>query len=340
MITERKNTTSIYDDNAYARTVFAEKLPLKTPFAVDYFLVNACNIRCVFCGYSSLLEEYKYPERKVLDFALFKKSIDDMKEFSGKIKAVHFAGYGEPLLHRKVSDMVAYAVGSNVAEKVDIITNGTLLSNKLSDDLIAAKLDWLRISVNGLSTDEYNKNCGTNIDFKKFVDNIAYLYKKRSRTKIYIKIFDYMVATKERKRTFYDMFEPISDALSIEYVGSYIDGVDFHRITRDVTGLSTRGVEMGDQKVCPMPFYMLRINPDGNCTPCCESRFKIRLGNVAKTSLLNIWNGKTFNRFRYAMLGGTKNISGVCRKCKIYAHATCPEDLLDNDADRLKQFYS
>lgn len=340
MAKETTGKESIYDKKAYKRVPLAEKLPLKTPFSVDYFPVNACNLRCVFCGYASQSEEYKYHKVTVMDFDLFKKSIDDMKKFPEKIKTVHFLGYGEPLLHELLPDMAAYAVKSNVAEKVDVITNGTLLSNKVSDGLIGAKLDWLRISVNGLSSEDYKKNCGVSIDFNKFIDNIAYFHKNRTNTQIYIKIFDYMVATEERKKMFYNIFEPISDALSIEHLGSYVDGVDFDKISKDITGLSTRGVEMPDQKICPMPFYMLHINPDGSCTPCCESKFRVSLGEVSKDSLFDIWNGEKFKRLRRDMLSGVKNVSGICSRCKIYRHATCPEDILDKDADRLKRLYA
>lgn len=340
MTTKRINASSIYNDSAYARVTLAEKLPLKTPFSVDYFLVNACNLRCVFCGNSSSGEEYKFHERRILVFSLFKKSIDDMKKFPDRIKTIHFMGYGEPLLHKNVADMVAYAVSSNVAEKIDIITNGTLLSNKISDNLIAAKFNWLRISVNGLSSDEYKSNCNANIDFKKFVDNIAYFYNNRGSTKVYIKILDYMVATEKRKRMFYDIFESICDALSVEHLGDYVEGVDFQKISGDITDLSLRGLKKCDPKVCPMPFYMIRINPDGNCTPCHEPRLKVSLGNISKSSLPDIWNGMKFNRFRYAMLDGANNMSGVCKICRGYIHSASPEDILDNDADRLKQLYA
>ena len=88
-----------------------------------------------------------------------------------------------------------------------------------------------------------------------------------------------------------------------------------------------------------MPFYMLRINPDGSCTPCCDIIFRASLGNVSETSLPDIWNGKKFNQLRSEMLKGVKNVNGICKKCRTFAHATCAEDILDNDAERLKQFY-
>jgi len=341
MENKRTKNLSLYENSVYKRVALAEKLPLKTPFSVDYFLINTCNLRCIFCGYSSPLKEYDFRKRVVLSFDLFKKSIDDMKNFPEKIKTIHFMGYGEPLLHPEIAKMVAYAVESKISEKVDIITNGVLLSRKISNELIAAKLDWLRISVNGLSSNDYRKNCNTNIDFKKFVDNISYFYNNRHSTKVYVRILDYMVATEKRKKMFYNIFRPITDALSIECLADHTEGINFYEISRGITGLTIRGFKRHDLEVCPMPFYFIRINPDGGCTPCCEPRFKISLGNISKSSLPEIWNGPKFNRFRYLMLKrGIKNIKGICRRCRSYIVASTPEDILDSEIARLKQLYA
>jgi len=56
---------------------------------------------------------------------------------------IRFAGTGEPLLHKDIAKMVEYAVKMNVAEAVDIVTNGLLLEPDLSDKLIAAGLSSL-----------------------------------------------------------------------------------------------------------------------------------------------------------------------------------------------------
>jgi len=55
-------------------------------------------------------------------------------------------------LHKDIAKMVEYAVKMNVAEAVDIVTNGLLLEPDLSDKLIAAGLSKLRVSIQGVTS--------------------------------------------------------------------------------------------------------------------------------------------------------------------------------------------
>ena len=47
-----------------------------------------------------------------------------------------------------------------VAGRLEIVTNGILLTHELSDKLIDAGLKRLRISGNGLCSADYEKHCG------------------------------------------------------------------------------------------------------------------------------------------------------------------------------------
>jgi len=72
-------------------------------------------------------------DKTAMDFNLYKKCIDGLSKFPNKVKMIRFAGTGEPLLHKDIAKMVEYAVKMNVAEAVDIVTNGLLLEPDLSD---------------------------------------------------------------------------------------------------------------------------------------------------------------------------------------------------------------
>ncbi|MGP1408476.1 radical SAM protein, partial [Selenomonas sp.] len=64
-----------------------------------------------------------------MDFSLYQKFIDDLAEFPVPLKVLHFAGLGEPLLHPRIADMVRYAKEKNIAQTVDIVSNGALLKD-------------------------------------------------------------------------------------------------------------------------------------------------------------------------------------------------------------------
>lgn len=66
---------------------------------------------------------------------------------------VFFGGYGEPLAHPGIVDMVAGAKAAGAL--VELITNGTLLTPELSRQLIAARLDRLWVSLDGARPESY-----------------------------------------------------------------------------------------------------------------------------------------------------------------------------------------
>jgi MoaA/NifB/PqqE/SkfB family radical SAM enzyme len=66
---------------------------------------------------------------------------------------VFFGGFGEPLAHPRLVDMVGRA--KSTGARVELITNGTLLSESVSRQLIAAGLDGLWVSIDGATPESY-----------------------------------------------------------------------------------------------------------------------------------------------------------------------------------------
>ena len=120
-------------------------------------------------------------KNRQLDLNFFKKAIDRMREFDEKLKCIHFGGAGEPLINKNVAKMIEFAKKSGVAENIDIFTNRILLDQKNSDLLLDSGVDFIRISVNGLSGMDFEKNTDFNLNFEKYIENISYLYKRKNQ---------------------------------------------------------------------------------------------------------------------------------------------------------------
>lgn len=131
-------------------------LPLDAPFTCMVFPSNVCNFKCIYCNQSV---KPKHVKAEFMSWDVYKKAIDDLCGFPHplKLKLLVFAGLGEPLLHPQIAEMAAYAKKREVAGTVRIITNASLLTHKMSDSLIEAWLDSLKISLQGVTEEAHHK---------------------------------------------------------------------------------------------------------------------------------------------------------------------------------------
>lgn len=319
-----------------SRTVLADVVPLGTPFLVQIFPVYACNFKCNFCLHSIPPSQRGYvADKTMMNFELYKKTIDDLLQFPQKIKMLRFAATGEPLLHPQISEMIEYANKKNVANSIEIVTNASLLNKELSDKLISSKLDWLRISIEGLSSKKYKDICNTDIDFEMLVENIKYFYENKKNTKVYIKIIDCALEEGEEEK-FYKMFSDICDRIAIEHLCPVVNKIDYSKLSNKDLNLTQNGNIITEIKVCPQPFFMLQVNPEGNIVPCCSMLTPIILGNCEKNSIKDIWNGENYKKFQILQLNKQKEKNKVCKDCQSYKYGTFKEDILDNKLEIIK----
>lgn len=322
------------------RSVLYQALPLKRPYLVQIFPCYACNFKCQYCIHALPASKHgSISSKKFMDIDVFQRVINDLASPEERIKMLRFAGLGEPLLHPQISEMVSYAVQKNVADQVDIVTNASMLTHDLSDRLLAAGLSTLRVSIEGLSCEEYEKNAGMRVDFSKIQDNIRYYYEHSKNSKVYVKIIDYMLADNpDKEREFYRIFKPISHMAAIEHLTPTVEEIDYQSFSSGVDfSLTQDGETRRAINICPQPFYMLQCNPDGSFVPCCSSKYPIVLSGRGG-SLSSVWNGKELNTFRYGLLNGCK--TDVCSQCSLYQYGAYPEDILDGHEMELKEKYS
>lgn len=322
------------------RVKLGEVVPLDTPFSLYIFPTYFCNFKCNYCEHSlpeDIMEKKPY-YKKSMSFELFKKAIDDAKNFPRKIKTVVFVGLGEPLVHPQICDMVKYASKSGVAERIEIITNGSLLTHTMSDSLIEAGLTNLRISIQGIDSERYHEICGKSINFEQFVDNIRYFYNHKKNTNVYIKIIDCALRNEREKQIFYDIFSMISDDITVEYLVDYNSELNYSDLWygEGASGLCQHG-ETHISEICSQPFYTLYLWPDGSVIPCHNMKENLyTLGNVKSLSLTSLWNGDRHKSFMIDQLKGYKNIPTCC-DCKRFKCSFRKEDALDDYVESIKK---
>ena len=210
-----------YDTN---RKKLADIIPLAQPFTVYIEQTKYCNFKCFYCIHSTRDDEsgefQKLGHRMMhMDEAYFDKIVRDLKEFpEGGIKRIVFSGLGEPLTNPLLPTFVKKIVDADIAGRVEVITNGLLLTPEKSDALVAAGITNINISVQGLDAAGYEKTCGVRIDFETYLENLRYLFAHKKNTAIYIKAIDATVPTEEEKKTFLELFSPMADRIFIEHL--------------------------------------------------------------------------------------------------------------------------
>lgn len=323
------------------RTELYRALPLDTPYSVHIFSSYHCNFRCRYCLHS-LSEETlaaKGFRRQMMEYGTFEKTIEDIKKFPRRLKAMIFAGHGEPLTHPDIARMAAYAKEKDIAERVEIVTNGSLLTPELSDALIEAGIDRLRVSVQGTDEAAYEKIAGRGIDFDVFVGGLRYFYEHKRHTEVYVKIIDVALKDEEDAEKFREIFAPISDEAAIEYEIPFVREVD-NSALKEKFDRSKQGGDVLDASICSMPFYMLVVTPSGDVVPCCSTDAPIVLGNVLEQPLTRIWQGAMHAGFCRLHLLGNRSRHPVCSVCSVPRYGLQQGDYLDGHEAELLPHYA
>jgi len=324
-----------------ARTPLAEVLPLSTPFVVQIFPIYACNFTCEYCYHAVPKKERGFvSEWPVMELDLYKKCIDELALFDDRLKVLRFVGMGEPLLHKNIAEMIAYAVSRDVALRVELLTNGSLLTPKMSDALIAAGLSRMVISLQGISKDKYRQISKVDIDFESFIKNIGYFFEHKTNTHVYIKIVDYALDKENTEEKFYRIFGDICDSIAVENAVPIMPGVDYDKVLKSNDRNATQfGLPLSDIHVCPQAFFTMQINPDGKIVPCYQITYPAIMGDANHQTMQEIWNGEAYRSFRRAMLDGRKQVNDICAQCNFIQYRLFPEDDLQSVAERLKDVY-
>lgn len=316
-----------------------KRLPLNTPFSVHIFPTYRCNFKCSYCIQALSSEEMKEKgfKKDVMSLETYKKAIDGISEYNDKIKALIFAGHGEPLMHPEIVEMVKYAKNKDIADRIEITTNGVLLNKNMVDGLIEAGIDRLKISIQGTTEQKYKDVAEYKLNFKKFLDNLKYLNDNKKHTEVYIKIIDIALDDKEDEVKFRTMFEGLATYVDIEYAIPFVNEIDNSKL-KDNFDKCKQGHKISSQ-VCSMPFYMQVIDPYGDILPCCSTDIPIVLGNVNDTSLKEVWNSKKTNSFLLTMLKD-KDANLTCKNCSVPSFGLQDGDYLDDHKDKLLEKYN
>lgn len=273
---------------------------------------NVCNLQCTFCPEVQRGKTFMGPE-------LFQKAARAVAPLT---ETVCFHLMGEPLLHPRFQDYVAFCGGLGLP--VDITTNGILLDEKRMEALLHPALRQVNFSLQAF---------GDNFPEK---DNAAYLDK----------IFHFTRLALERRPELYINYRlwnegaegaPVANAQILERIRRGLN-IAFEPVwdVRRKKGVKLTGrlsLHMDSRFEWPNPHHPIRsergfchglsshigILADGTVVPCClDKEGVISLGNCGAQNLEDLLQAPRARAIHDGFQKGLL-VEDLCRKCTFIA---------------------
>src|SRR5689334_4667661 len=149
-----------------------------TPMPLPKFLqvepVGQCNLRCRMCPIQFRRDGPPYGPPAFMDFDVFTRLVDQFPD----LEELQLQGLGEPMMHPRFFDMVAYATGRGI--KVGTNTNLTLLNDRRAELCVTSGLAELHASVDGATAETYER-IRVRAKFDRVVANLRRLVEAKRR---------------------------------------------------------------------------------------------------------------------------------------------------------------
>ena len=250
------------------------------PQEVVIEVTNHCNLACIMCPHSSMKRD-----KGIMDKSLYVKIID---EICGKTELVYLYGTGESLIHPQIYEFIDYAHSKGLYTVLS--TNGLLMDQKASKKLLASKLDYLIIALDGGVKQTYESiRIGGNFDLlitniKEFL-NEKIKYNSSLNTCLQM---IYMEKNAHEKELFKKLFSKSEKAQINQF-----------RFKPLYETYNLKDNQVHHTRPCYWLWNLMSIYWNGDVALCCmDSDAAYNLGSVKKNSVREIWKDKQIDNIR------------------------------------------
>ncbi|GIE59626.1 hypothetical protein Aoc01nite_50280 [Actinoplanes octamycinicus] len=322
-----------------------EDPPLPAHLQVE--VTSACNLRCTMC-----LVRYRPPVNKLagaMPLELFHRLVGELP-----LRQLTLQGLGEPLLSPHLPEMIATAVRGGI--RVGFNTNATLLNRRRAEELVASRVDWLHVSLDGAGPEVYEA-IREGARFDTVLGNLAGLVAAKraagSATPwirvVFVAMRDNVAELPALVRLLAGIgvnelrVQNLSHSFDDTGTGGYDEirdftarqalwtGADLARV-RSVFAAALAAARDSDLRLrlpslsdegggnCGWPWEAAYVTSAGVVQPCCMvmGDDRVRLGDLTESSFADIWHGPAYRDFRRRLDSATP--PEVCAGCSLYRH--------------------
>lgn len=280
-----------------------KKAKIVQPKILQIETTNACNAKCKMCPHIVM-------ERKVhsMSFEDFKTILDNvMKHYP--IERVTMSGLGEPFLDRGIIEKIKYVNQKYPKVKIDIYSNGSLLSKQRADELLTTKVSRITFSVNG-SKDDYNEVM--KLDYENTKNNVIYFLEQKRKLKHPVLTNISMMLLKENEKSakgFVEFWKGHTDSVRTYFAHTWTDTLK--------ESLGDQSIPFGrKQWTCDALWTDIVVHSTGEVLMCCRDYDSaVVFGNLLKgDDIKKIRESKRFKELQEKHLKNDFS-SPLCENC-------------------------
>jgi len=305
------------------------KIPLR-PRQIQIEITNRCNMDCPMCQREDLGIELEH-----MRWSHFTTVVDKLGQHEG----ITLTGWGEPFIHPRVFDMIAYC--KERGHKVMVTSNGLFTKPSMVDDILNSAVDTVTFSIDSVNGNETVTEGHTS---NKVYENIEAVVKGRKPGTLGVRLqatlhmgcendlYDVIrygarigcdiINVGRLDRQFRPNLErPDSQQERFIFLkadeiarscGIQLDWLQYSvssGLTRFVYRLLKKKLHRSGQ-YCLKTFDYAYITREGDVTPCCLLP-NAKMGNLLHGSLGSIWKNEKFDHFR-------ENYRDTCGTCDLW----------------------
>ena len=290
--------------------------PPKHLYALHFDIVHGCQLRCVGCPNSTL--EPKIQRISVADFSLCLGNID-----VERVHTLRLFNYGEPLLHKQLSSIVAEIPRQKwKASIVEISTNAQWVDWKEFEEMLKLEVvTRLCVSCDGNGTPEEYERLRPPSKWEKLIEFLEHAAYLRDRWAPAMQLWTRtVVRSREDMQRWEDILRPRGWTPEFRRWMALPQAAE-NMTNRAVVTPKGSCVFMADPKEFHAhPWFgeinLLYVDADGTVVPCCMHPQAGSFGNLRTQKYSEILAGRERAEFKKALETGRAKMS-ICGTCDV-----------------------
>jgi len=270
------------------------------PRAIQIETDSRCNSKCNYCPYTETSKRFGHSK---MNEELFLKILRELAEFKPQVIAPYMNN--EPLIDKEIFRRMKLVRKALPNVFIDFSTNGSLLTQAMSEQLLDAEIGVNEIKINFPSIDQAEYERITRMNYQRTVTNIIQFVGMAGRINFQGRYRIIMVGASE----------PVEATEFWENRG--IVAKVYPKLSRGgaiETDMEVRGEVFGCKYNREKEW--LHILSSGDIILCCMDWYREHnLGNVQDISISQIWNDREYSALREKVQYSTDK-DFICNKCE------------------------